>query len=91
MGIEMNRINWKRVEDCKVCGKSGCMVNTENEKMGYCFRSNRTFFVDIKGKCHYSSEGDSREKKPKERKSKTDENQETFDFGEIVNMYDYDQ
>jgi len=77
-------VSWKRVKDCRACGQAGCVVNPENEKMGYCFRYRKTFFAGGNGKIHLSG-GD-----PQKRKTKTNDGQWAFDFGK-KSMYDFEQ
>lgn len=37
---------WKRVTDCRLCGQDRCVVRVDNDRMGYCFRYSKTYFVN---------------------------------------------
>lgn len=54
----MNDKGWKRVSECSLCGSPRCVVSQMNQRMAYCFRFGKTFFlsndrrhdIGIKGK-----------------------------------------
>lgn len=71
------------MQSCKTCGKSGCVVNSENEKMGYCFRCAKTFFSEEE--VFFSGSAQAKKKK------KSGDNQGSFDFVKPCNMFDFEQ
>lgn len=38
---------WKRVKDCRLCGEDRCVVRTDNDRQGYCYRYGKTYFVNM--------------------------------------------
>ena len=73
-------MGWKRANECGLCGKNRCAVATENERMGYCFRFSKTYFVRPDGSVSYAGQAGN---PMLGRKAKAQSNDQTkFDFGE---------
>ena len=78
-------MNWKRAGECALCGKSRCVVSSSNERMGYCFRFGKTYFVKPDSSVHYAGNTQSGNT-PGSRRAKQ-AGQETFDFGNKSNNH----
>ena len=68
---------WVRVSDCGLCGNSRCVVNVNNERMGYCYRFGRTYFRSLDG----DVQGQSGEESGPRRGRRYTKGQKNFDFG----------